>query len=61
MNDDTSRCHYDGCAERENCQRWIYRNDKGDRIVHSECLFPYDIPISDPCPIIIEVDKSPSM
>jgi hypothetical protein len=57
MNNDICRCHDAGCDERENCQRWINRNDMENNIPHSPSLFPYDIPLGDPCYAIIEKVK----
>lgn len=57
MTNDTCRCHDAGCDERENCQRWINRKDKGDQIYHSPSLFPYDLPLSEPCTMMIEVEE----
>ena len=54
---DVSRCHDSGCDERENCQRWTNRKDKGDNISHHPSLFPYDISLESECPMIIEVDN----
>ena len=57
MLNDISRCHDSGCDERENCQRWINRKDKGDHISHMPSLFPYDIMLDKPCPMMIEVEE----
>ena len=58
---DICRCHDDGCSERETCLRWLCRNDgnETDRIPHAKSLFPYDIPISEPCPQKIEAEAQP--
>lgn len=57
MNDDTCRCHDAGCDTKDNCQRWINRNDKGGNISHMPSLFPYDIPLGDPCYAIIKEEE----
>jgi hypothetical protein len=49
--DNISRCHDSGCNEKEECVRWIERTAKGDSVVHSVSLFPYDIPLGDKCPL----------
>jgi hypothetical protein len=35
---DTCRCHDDGCPERTWCGRWIHRDTKDPRAVHSWSL-----------------------
>lgn len=51
---DICRCHDSGCPERETCARWTERDSGGERTPHAQSLFPYDIPIVDPCPWKIE-------
>ena len=50
MKADIARCHDDGCSEREQCLRWLDRNNPHPRTVHMASLFPYDIPLDSPCP-----------
>lgn len=45
---DIWRCHDTGCPEREQCRRWLER-DNGT--VHAASLFPYDLDIGEPCPL----------
>ena len=51
---DMCRCHDSGCSDANNCLRFIRRKDDGPNIVHAASLFPYDIPIGDPCPMLIK-------
>ena len=51
---DVCRCHDDGCSEREQCLRYLQRNNVGERTPYCPSLFPYDIPIGNPCPNKIE-------
>jgi hypothetical protein len=50
MTNDICRCHDDGCSEREQCLRWLLRDDYSGEAPHMPSLFPYDLPIGDPCP-----------
>lgn len=50
---DVTRCHDSGCNQAQSCLRFILRNAGGDRTPHMQSLFPYDIPICDPCPHFI--------
>jgi len=51
---DPYRCHDSGCPERETCLRWIERKEPIDNQNQMASLFPYDIPIGDPCPMKLE-------
>lgn len=45
---DICRCHDDGCHEREQCRRWLERESG---TTHAASLFPYDLALSEPCPM----------
>ena len=47
---DVCRCWDDGCGEHERCLRWL---DRRAGTNHCKSLFPYDIPLGDPCPLRI--------
>ena len=55
---DICRCMDDGCSERTQCLRWLHRHRSYNNGMVSMCqsLFPYDIPLSDPCPLRIPVN-----
>lgn len=53
LSNDTCRCHDAGCDEKEQCLRWLCRNDEGKRVSHCGSLKPYDEPIMNPCPLRI--------
>lgn len=36
---DVCRCHANGCKERNDCKRWLFRLSDGERVVHSLSLF----------------------
>lgn len=36
--DDVCRCHDDGCPEREECKRYLQRNNGGVHVVHAATL-----------------------
>lgn len=57
MLNDMARCHDDGCKEHEQCQRWLDRINPHWRVVHMARLFPYDIPLLDPCPCRIPQEE----
>lgn len=54
LSDDKIRCRDNGCSERGQCLRWLCR-DSGTDCLPS--LFPYDIPLSEPCPLRIPPDQ----
>ena len=54
LDHDICRCHDAGCDEREQCLRWLCREDEGNEgVSHCGSLKPYDEPIMDPCPLRI--------
>lgn len=57
---DECRCHDAGCPERMSCLRWLARDTAPDRslVCNSPSLFPYDIPLGNPCPLRIEPGAS---
>ena len=57
LKDDICRCHDDGCKEHERCMRWTQRNTGGPNLTHCESMFPYDIPLSEPCPNRIPTEE----
>jgi len=43
-------CYDDGCPNNITCVWWVNRDMTGTLGKTNFSLFPYDIPISDPCP-----------
>ena len=60
LNDDICRCHDDGCPDHWRCLRWKQRNIGGPRLSQCKSLFPYDIPLSEPCPMRIPTEEEKS-
>ena len=57
MNNDTCRCHDDGCDARYDCQRFM---DKGDEYTpHVASMFPFDLALGQQCPHQIPMDEEP--
>jgi hypothetical protein len=55
---DICRCHDDGCRDALRCARFterMYGNPQTPRCVS---LFPYDVPLGDPCPMLIPSDAT---
>ncbi len=51
---DEYRCCDFGCGERHYCARFLQRKAEGAKRMAS--LFPYDIPLCDPCPARIPAE-----
>lgn len=57
LRDDICRCHDDGCEDHEQCLRWTQRLVGGVNLTHCGSLFPYDRPLSEPCPNQIPTEE----
>lgn len=51
---DFCRCEDAGCSEREECLRWVDRENGYNRC---KSLFPYDQELGTPCPNRIPVEE----
>jgi hypothetical protein len=47
---DVCRCLDEGCSVKNQCLRYLQRDTGGERTPYCPSLFPYDLPIGDPCP-----------
>ena len=52
---DVCRCYGKSCDEdiRNTCLRYLQREQRGPHTPIAADLFPYDIPITEPCPMKI--------
>ena len=57
LSHDICRCHDDGCPEKDTCARYVFRNEGQKHTPHMVSLFPYDLPLSEPCPLKIELEE----
>lgn len=55
------RCHDSGCPEHANCELWLRRKDADANIEHMPSMFPFDIPLGDPCPHQVKPAQNSSM
>ena len=52
LSDDICRCRDADCPERNDCERWLQRENGGQRMVSADSLFPFQSlsVVTDPCP-----------
>jgi hypothetical protein len=52
ISNDMCRCHDDSCPEKEQCLRWLRREDP-DRCPHVATLRPFHVSSDDECPAMM--------